>query len=210
MADMVSMARPFLADAQFAEKAKVDEAAAINVCIACNQACLDQVFQNKTASCLVNPRACNETELVVETVAHPKKIAVVGSGPAGLAFAATAAERGHHISLFERHNLIGGQFNLAKQIPGKEEFQQTLNYFAYQLEKFKVTIHLNTEATAELLKDFDEIVLATGILPRVPAIKGIEHEKVVSYIDVLTRKRAIGQKVAIIGAGGIGFDVAEF
>ncbi|HAT1597226.1 TPA: NAD(P)-binding protein [Legionella pneumophila] len=210
VADMISMARPFLADPCFAEKAKLGESKAVNVCIACNQACLDQVFVNKTASCLVNPRACNETTLIYETTNQPKSIAVVGSGPAGLAFAVTAAERGHKITLFEKANQIGGQFNLAKKIPGKEEFQHTLNYFAYQLQKYKVDVHLNTEATVELLKDYDEVVLASGIIPRVPEIKGIDHEKVVSYIDVITKNKPVGSRVAVIGAGGIGFDVAEF
>ncbi|QEY52664.1 NADPH-dependent 2,4-dienoyl-CoA reductase [Legionella longbeachae] len=210
VADMVSMARPFLADPLFAEKAKKGESEAINVCIACNQACLDRVFVNKTASCLVNPRACNETELVYEVTAEPKSIAVVGSGPAGLAFAAVAAERGHKVTLFERNNQLGGQFNLAKKIPGKEIFQYTLDYFTHQLQKFKVTIHLNTEATVEHLLDFDEVVLASGIKPRVPDIPGIDHPKVASYIDVITGKKEVGKRVAIVGAGGIGFDVAEF
>ncbi|MDI1352876.1 MAG: NADPH-dependent 2,4-dienoyl-CoA reductase, partial [bacterium] len=210
VADMVSMARPFLADPLFAEKAKLGESKAINVCIACNQACLDRVFVNKTASCLVNPRACNEIELVPQVVHQPKTIAVVGSGPAGLAFAATAAERGHRVTVFEKNNALGGQFNLAKKIPGKEEFQHTLNYFNYQLEKYNVSIYLNTEATTSLLLDFDEVVLATGITPRIPDIKGIEHHSVVSYIDVINNKKPVGKRVAIIGAGGIGFDVAEF
>lgn len=210
MADMVSMARPFLADPQFAEKAKLGESQAINVCIACNQACLDRVFVNKTASCLVNPQACNETELVYQTVHQPKSIAVVGSGPAGLAFAAVAAERGHKVTLFEKSAVIGGQFNLAKRIPGKEEFQHTLNYFNYQLQKYNVDIQLNTEATMEILEHFDEVVIASGIKPRIPDIKGIEHDKVVSYIDVITGNKKVGTRVAIIGAGGIGFDVAEF
>lgn len=210
VADMISMARPFLADSHFAEKAKRGESEAINVCIACNQACLDQVFVNKTASCLVNPRACNETEIIYQSIHKPKTIAVVGSGPAGLAFAAVAAERGHQVTVFEKNDTIGGQFNLAKQIPGKEEFGHTLNYFNYQLQKYKVDIRLNTEATVEILKDFDEVVVATGIKPRTPDIPGIEHEKVLSYIDVINRKVAVGKRVAIIGAGGIGFDVAEF
>jgi 2,4-dienoyl-CoA reductase (NADPH2) len=210
VADMVSMARPFLADPHFAEKARLGESKAINVCIACNQACLDRVFVNKTASCLVNPRACNETELVYETTSHPKSIAVVGSGPAGLAFASLAAERGHKVTLFEQNEVLGGQFNLAKRIPGKEEFQHTLTYFQYQLEKFKVTIHLNSRATVESLSGFDKIILATGIKPRTPDIKGIDNPKVVSYIDVITKKKEVGARVAIIGAGGIGFDVAEF
>ena len=210
VADMVSMARPLLADPQFAEKAKLGESQAINVCIACNQACLDRVFVNKTASCLVNPQACNETELVYQTVHQPKSVAVVGAGPAGLAFATTAAERGHKVTLFEKSETIGGQFNLSKRIPGKEEFQHTLNYFNYQLQKYKVEIHLNTEATVDLLQDFDEVVVASGIKPRIPDIKGIEHQKVVNSIDVITGKKEVGARVAIIGAGGIGFDVAEF
>lgn len=210
IADMVSLARPFLADPLFAEKAKLGESRAINVCIACNQACLDRVFVNKTASCLVNPRACNETELLYQQVHQAKNIAVVGSGPAGLAFAATAAERGHQVTLFEKSDGLGGQFNMAKRIPGKEEFQHTLDYFAYQLQKYKVTVHLNTAATTELLKDFDEIVLASGVTPRVLDIKGIDNPMVVSYSDVIYGKKQVGQRVAIIGAGGIGFDVAEF
>lgn len=209
VADMISMARPFLADSHFAHKAKAGDSNAINICIACNQACLDRVFVNKSASCLVNPRACNETELVYQTVSHPKSLAVVGSGPAGLAFAAVAAERGHKVTVFEKGDCLGGQFNLAKRIPGKEDFHYTLNYFNYQLKKYNVDVRLNTEATVDMLLDFDEVVLATGIKPRTPDIKGIEHEKVVSYIDVITGKRAVGERVAIIGAGGIGFDVAE-
>lgn len=210
VADMVSMARPFLADAQFVEKARLGESKAINVCIACNQACLDQVFVNKTASCLVNPRACHETELVYQTAHYPKRIAVVGAGPAGLAFAAVAAERGHKITLFDKAKTLGGQFNLAKNIPGKEEFQHTITYFSYQLEKFEVEIRLETEAEFETLQEFDEIVLATGIKPRIPTIAGIEHEKVMTYIEVIQGHKKPGKKVAIIGAGGIGFDVAEW
>lgn len=209
-ADMVSMARPFLADPLFVEKAKLGESQAINVCIACNQACLDQIFVNKTASCMVNPRACNETELVYLTAEQPKSIAVVGAGPAGLAFAAVAAERGHQVTLFEKSGELGGQFNLAKRIPGKEEYQHSLNYFKYQLEKFKVDIKLNTQASIELLTDFDEVVLTSGIKPRIPDIMGIDHKKVVSYIDVIYGNKSVGNHVAIIGAGGIGFDVAEF
>jgi 2,4-dienoyl-CoA reductase (NADPH2) len=210
VADMISMARPFLADSHFAEKAKHGESEAINVCIACNQACLDRIFVNKTASCLVNPRACNETEIVYDSVHQPKSIAVVGSGPAGLAFSAVAAERGHKVTVFEKGDRLGGQFNLAKQIPGKEEFQHTLDYFSYQLDKYKVDIHLNTEATVDVLRDFDEIVLATGIKPRTPDIPGIERDNVLSYIDVINGNKTAGRSVAIIGAGGIGFDVAEF
>ncbi|ASQ45283.1 oxidoreductase [Legionella clemsonensis] len=209
VADMISMARPFLADPQFPQKAKAGDTKAINICIACNQACLDRVFVNKTASCLVNPRACNETELVYETVDHPKRIAVVGAGPAGLAFAAVAAERGHKVTLFEQGEVLGGQFNLAKKIPGKEEFQHTINYFTHQLENFQVDVRLKTQATKDLLRNFDEIVLATGITPRVPNIEGINHNKVMSYVDLIRERKTPGERVAIIGAGGIGFDVAE-
>ncbi|OCH98373.1 NADPH-dependent 2,4-dienoyl-CoA reductase [Legionella jamestowniensis] len=209
MADMISMARPFLADPQFSQKAKAGDTKAINICIACNQACLDRVFVNKTASCLVNPRACNETELVYETVDQPKQIAVVGAGPAGLAFAAVAAERGHKVTLFEKGEVLGGQFNLAKKIPGKEEFQHTINYFTHQLENFQVEVRLKTQATKELLASFDEIILATGIAPRIPDIEGINHDKVMSYIELIQGRKAPGERVAIIGAGGIGFDVAE-
>lgn len=210
VADMVSMARPFLADPEFAEKAKLGESRAINVCIACNQACLDLVFVNKTASCLVNPRACNETELVYQVAEQPKRIAVVGAGPAGLAFATVAAGRGHFITLFEKSDTLGGQFNLAKHIPGKEEFQHTLNYFTHQLEKYQVDIRLNTDANLELLHDFDEVVLATGVNPRIPDIDGIEHEKVMTYIDVILQRKVPGKRVAVLGAGGIGFDIAEW
>lgn len=210
IADMVSMARPFLADPEFVNKAQSGASRGINVCIACNQACLDQVFQNKIASCLVNPRACNETTLIYQPTSSAKSIAVVGSGPAGLAFAAIAAERGHHVTLFEKSEIIGGQFNLSKKIPGKEEFQHTLNYFEYQLDKYQVRTFLGTEATVAHLVDFDEIVLASGISPRIPDIIGINHPKVVNYIDVINGAVQAGSCVAIIGAGGIGFDVAEF
>lgn len=208
VADVVSMARPLLADAQFAQKAKLGESRAINVCIACNQACLDQVFANKTASCLVNPRACRETELLYQTVTKPKDIAVVGAGPAGMAFASIAAERGHTVTLFEKSEVLGGQFQLAKNIPGKEEFQHTLNYFAYQLEKYQVNIRFGTEPSLLVLENFDEVVIATGVSPRIPDIEGIEHKSVMTYIDAIQQKRAIGPRVAILGAGGIGFDVA--
>lgn len=209
-ADMISMARPFLADSHFAEKARLGEAKAINVCIACNQACLDRVFVNKSASCLVNPRACNETELVYEMVDHPRRIAVVGAGPAGMAFAAVVAERGHQVTLFEKSAGLGGQFTLARNIPGKEEFQHTINYFTNQLEKFQVDVRLETTADIELLSGFDEVVLATGIKPRIPNIKGIEHNKVMSYVELIQGKKIAGKRVAVIGAGGIGFDVAEW
>ena len=210
VADMISMARPFLADADFAEKARLGESRAINVCIACNQACLDRVFVNKSASCMVNPRACNETELVYQMTNQPKRIAVVGAGPAGWAFAAVAAERGHVITLFENSDVLGGQFNLAKNIPGKGEFQHTLNYYNHQLEKYQVDIRLSTEANIALLQEFDEVVLATGVTPRLPSIEGIEHEKVMTYVDVIQQKKVPGSRVAVLGAGGIGFDVSEW
>ncbi|MCP0914075.1 MULTISPECIES: NADPH-dependent 2,4-dienoyl-CoA reductase [Legionella] len=209
-ADLISMARPFLADAQFAEKAKRGESEMINVCIACNQACLDRVFVNKTASCLVNPRACNETELIYQATNCPKRIGVVGAGPAGLAFAAVCAERGHQVTLFEKSAWLGGQFNLAKQIPGKEEFQHTIHYFSQQLQKFQVDVRMQTEASLELLQDFDEIVLATGVDARIPEIPGIRHAMVMTYIEAITGQKIPGQRVALIGAGGIGFDVAEW
>ncbi len=211
-ADMVSMARPFLADPAILRKAKEGRVAAINTCIACNQACLDHTFKRMPATCLVNPRACRETELVLRPAAAKKRIAVVGAGPAGLACATTAAERGHEVHLFEGSDRIGGQFNMAKRIPGKEEFHETLRYFQYRLDETDVKLHLNTWATAELLQSegFDEVVLATGVKPRMPDIPGIDHPKVLSYIDVLWHDRPVGQKVAIVGAGGIGFDVAAF
>ena len=210
VADMISMARPFLADAQFADKAKTGEPQAINVCIACNQACLDQVFVNKKASCLVNPRACHETELVYQTATQPKRLAVVGAGPAGLAFAAAAAERGHMVTVFEKSAHLGGQFNLAKAIPGKEDYHHTIDYFTYQLEKYQVDVRLNTEVDLQTLQPFDDVVLATGVIPRIPDIPGIHHEKVMTYIDVIQQRRIPGKRVAVMGAGGIGFDVAEW
>ncbi|WP_429023882.1 FAD-dependent oxidoreductase [Aeromonas allosaccharophila] len=211
-ADMVSMARPFLADPEFVIKAAEDRADEINTCIACNQACLDHVFKQKRASCLVNPRACFETELTFGRVPQPKKLAVVGAGPAGLAFACYAAERGHQVSLFDQASEIGGQFNFAKQIPGKEEFHETLRYFAKRLEKCGVELYLGQRQSAESLLGggFDEVILATGIRPRTPNIPGIEHPKVLNYLDVLRDHKPVGQKVAVIGAGGIGFDVAEY
>ncbi|WP_033137740.1 FAD-dependent oxidoreductase [Aeromonas finlandensis] len=211
-ADMVSMARPFLADPEFVIKAAENRADEINTCIACNQACLDHVFKQKRASCLVNPRACFETELTFGRVPQPKKLAVVGAGPAGLAFACYAAERGHQVSLFDQASEIGGQFNFAKQIPGKEEFHETLRYFAKRLEKCGVELYLGQRQSAESLLGggFDEVILATGIRPRTPNIPGIEHPKVLNYLDVLRDHKPVGQKVAVIGAGGIGFDVAEY
>ena len=209
-ADMVSMARPFLADPEFVNKAKADRSNEINTCIACNQACLDHTFDNKISSCLVNPRAANETLLNFINVTDKKKLAVIGAGPAGLAFATYASQKGHHVTLFDKNSTIGGQFNLARQVPGKEEFDETLRYFSKQLKRNQVTLKLSTIATTEMLTEFDEVILATGILPRMPDIIGIEHSKVVSYIEVLNKSVAIGKKVALIGAGGIGFDVAEY
>jgi 2,4-dienoyl-CoA reductase (NADPH2) len=210
-ADMVSMARPFLADAEFVNKAAAGRADEINTCIACNQACLDHIFERKTCSCLVNPRACNETELVIKPAAAKKKVAVVGAGPAGLAFATTAAERGHDVTLFEAASEIGGQFNLAKRIPGKEEFGETLRYFRRRLDATGVKVKVSHRATAEELAagGFDHVALATGILPRTPEIPGSDHPKVVRYIDIIEGRREAGRRVAIVGAGGIGFDVAE-
>ncbi|WP_237065952.1 NADPH-dependent 2,4-dienoyl-CoA reductase [Microbulbifer guangxiensis] len=209
-ADMVSMARPFLADAEFVNKAAENRADEINTCIGCNQACLDHTFEMKLTSCLVNPRACHETELNYTPAEVKKTIAVVGAGPAGLAAATVAAERGHKVTLFEGADRVGGQFNIAKQIPGKAEFEETLRYFQRRLELTAVTVKLNHRVSAEELQGFDEVILATGITPRVPPIPGIENEKVLGYLDVLKHKKTVGQRVAIIGAGGIGFDVAEY
>ena len=211
-ADMVSMARPLLADADWVRKAASGRAAEINTCIACNQACLDHTFAGKTASCLVNPRACHETQLVISPTATPRRIAVVGAGPAGLACATTLAERGHRVTLYEAANAIGGQFNMAKRIPGKEEFHETLRYFARRIETTGVALHLGTRADAAGLARpaFDMVVLATGVNPRDPGIPGQDHAKVCSYIDVLARGRVPGRRVAVIGAGGIGYDVSEF
>jgi len=209
-ADMVSMARPFLADPEFVIKAEQGRADEINTCIGCNQACLDHIFQGKLTSCLVNPRACRETELNYVPVTTPKKLAVVGAGPAGLAFATIAAERGHDVTLFDAGSEIGGQFNVAKQVPGKEEFYETLRYFCRRIDTTGVKLQLETRVAAADLAAFDEVILATGITPRQPPIAGIDHPKVLSYLDVLKHRREVGRQVAIIGAGGIGFDVAEF
>tara|TARA_B100000795_G_scaffold25891_1_gene17205 strand:- start:544 stop:2568 length:2025 start_codon:yes stop_codon:yes gene_type:complete len=211
-ADIISMARPFLADPEWVNKAEAEKADEINTCIGCNQACLDHVFEQKVASCLVNPRACHETELNYNPTENKKKIAVIGAGPAGLVAATIAAQRGHLVTLFDADEEIGGQFNLAKQIPGKEEFYETLRYFNKQLEIHNVDIKLNTRVTNKdlLESDFDEIVLATGIKPRELKIDGINHKKVISYLDVLKLKKPVGNRVAVIGAGGIGFDVSEY
>ena len=209
-ADMVSMARPLLADAHFVNKAAQNRADDINTCIACNQACLDHVFKNKTSSCLVNPRACHETELNFLPTTRRKKIAVVGAGPAGITAATHLAERGHEVHLFDAAAEVGGQLNMARQIPGKEEFDEMLRHFRRRIELTGVHLHLNTQVQAEQLQGHDEVVVATGVTPRDPRIPGQEHPKVLSYIDVLRHKKPVGRKVAIIGAGGIGFDVAEY
>jgi 2,4-dienoyl-CoA reductase (NADPH2) len=209
-ADMVSMARPLLADPQWVRKAAAGRRREINVCIACNQACLDHVFENRRATCLVNPRACYETELVVEPATRRRRIAVVGAGPAGLACATTAAERGHAVVLFEQAADIGGQFNMARRIPGKEEFDETLHYFRDRLQRTGVEQRLGTRADAAALAGFDAVVLATGVLPREVDLPGSDHAKVLSYVDLLLHGAPAGARVAIIGAGGIGFDVAEF
>ncbi|MFB4370432.1 MULTISPECIES: FAD-dependent oxidoreductase [unclassified Pseudomonas] len=211
-ADMVSMARPFLADPEFVNKAAAGRADEINTCIGCNQACLDHTFGGKLTTCLVNPRACYETELNYIPTTAVKKIAVVGAGPAGLAAATVAAERGHSVTLFDAASEIGGQFNVAKRIPGKEEFFETLRYFKRKLETTGVDVRLNTRVSASELIDggFDEILLATGIVPRTPAIPGVEHAKVISYLDAILQRKSVGSRVAVIGAGGIGFDVSEF
>ncbi|MCO8087035.1 NADPH-dependent 2,4-dienoyl-CoA reductase [Acinetobacter indicus] len=212
-ADMVSMARPFLADADFVVKAEQGRSDEINTCIACNQACLDHIFSMKIASCLVNPRACHETELIFKEASQPKNIAVIGAGPAGLSFAIYAADRGHEVTIFEASNQIGGQFNIAKTIPGKEEFYETLRYFKRQIElQPRIQLKLNHTASFDELSksSFDEIVVATGVTPRQLDIEGIDHPKVLSYLDVLKERRPVAKRVAIIGAGGIGFDTAEY
>jgi 2,4-dienoyl-CoA reductase (NADPH2) len=211
-ADMVSMARPFLADAAFVVKAANGRADEINTCIGCNQACLDHTFANKRASCLVNPRACHETELRYTKTDKPRRIAVVGAGPAGLSAATVAAERGHAVTLFEASDQVGGQFKVAMQIPGKEEFTETVRYFARKLETTGVDVQLNRRVTRDelLAAGFDDVIVATGVHMRMPAIPGIAHPKVLSYLQVLRDKAPVGKRVAIIGAGGIGFDTGEF
>ncbi len=210
-ADIISMARPLLADPDLVNKASEGREDEINTCIACNQACLDHMFSNQHVSCLVNPRACYETKLSYEPTATRKAIAIVGAGPAGLACAVVAAQRGHTVTLYDAAREIGGQFNLAKRIPGKEEFYETIRYFNRMIEVLGIDLHLGTTVTADMLRDgaFDEVIVATGIEPRVPEIEGIDHPKVVGYLDVIKGNQPVGKKVAIMGAGGIGFDVAE-
>lgn len=209
-ADMISMARPLLADAAFVAKAQTNRADEINTCIGCNQACLDQIFVGKVTSCLVNPRACHETLMPVTPAGRQKKLAVVGAGPAGLAFAVNAAMRGHRVTLFDAASTVGGQFNVARQIPGKEEFNETLRYYRTQLLRYQVEVRTHCRAEVEMLREFDEVILASGIVPRTPAIEGITHSKVLSYLEVLRDKKPVGKRVAIIGAGGIGFDTASY
>jgi len=211
-ADMISMARPFLADADFVIKASENRADEINTCIGCNQACLDHIFQGRISSCLVNPRACHEIELQYLPAQQPKRIAVVGSGPAGLSFATVASQRGHDVTLFEQDDKIGGQMNMANQIPGKEEFNETLRYYSRQLDITGVRCLLSTRASAAdlIAAKYDAVILASGVIPRVPEINGIDHGHVLNYVDVLARKKDVGRRVAIVGAGGIGFDVAQY
>ena len=209
-ADMVSMARPFLADADFVNKAAAGKADQIAPCIGCNQACLDHTFGGKLTSCLVNPRACHETELPIPAADSVKSVAVVGAGPAGLSTAITAAQRGHKVTLFDRADKVGGQLNVAKQIPGKEEFWGLVDWYETMVEAEGIELRLGTEATPDTLADFDEVVIATGIVPRDPGIPGSDRPEVLSYLDVLREKKPVGKRVAVIGAGGIGFDVTEF
>ena len=209
-ADMISMARPFLADPELVNKAAAGAPETINTCIGCNQACLDHTFAGKITSCLVNPRACHETELVIGPTRLAKRIAVVGAGPAGLAFATTAAERGHHVTLFDAADDIGGQLDVARRVPGKEEFNETLRYFRHKLTDTGVDVKLGARVEADDLEGYDEVAIATGVTPRVPELPGVDHDKVVGYLDVLRGGAEVGERVAILGAGGIGFDVAAF
>ncbi|MDX3713129.1 NADPH-dependent 2,4-dienoyl-CoA reductase [Streptomyces europaeiscabiei] len=209
-ADMVSMARPMLADPDFVNKAREGRSDAINTCIGCNQACLDHVFSGEITSCLVNPRACHETELVLSPTRLRKRVAVVGAGPAGLACAVSAAERGHEVTLFDAASEVGGQLNVARKVPGKQEFDETLRYFRHQLDAHGVAVRLDTRVEADDLTAYDEVVVATGVTPRIPELPGVDHPKVLGYLDVLRDGAPVGDRVAILGAGGIGFDVAEF
>lgn len=209
-ADMVSMARPFLADPDFVNKAEQNQAEDINTCIACNQACLDHVFAGKRASCLVNPQACYETELILSPTEKKRNVAIVGAGPAGMACAIALAERGFSVDLLEKNVFVGGQFNLAMQIPGKEEFKETIRYFSRRLEQMGVKVKLGQEATLDGLKAYDEVIIATGVQPRMPPIPGIDHSSVIDYQSFIRDKVSVGQRVAVIGAGGIGVDVATF
>lgn len=209
-ADMVSLARPMLADPDFVAKAAAGRPEAINTCIGCNQACLDHTFSGKITSCLVNPRACHETELVLAPTRLRKRVAVVGAGPAGLACAVSAAERGHDVTLYDAASEIGGQLNVARKVPGKQEFDETIRYFRTQLELHGVDVRLNTRVAAEDVSAYDEVVVATGVSPRTPEIPGVDHPSVLGYLDVLRDGAPVGDRVAILGAGGIGFDVAEF
>jgi len=208
--DMVSMARPLLADADFVKKAMNNQSDEINTCIGCNQACLDHVFKNKRATCLVNPLACYEEEYIIKPTNQAKSCAVIGGGPAGMSCAKTLAERGHNVTLFEASDKLGGQFNLAANIPGKDEFFHTIRYFKTKFEKYKVNVQLNREVTENDLSAYDEIIIATGVKPRVPNIQGIDHEKVIIYNELIKKEKIAGKSVAIIGAGGIGFDISEF
>ncbi|MFF9624587.1 FAD-dependent oxidoreductase [Streptomyces griseosporeus] len=210
VADMVSVARPMLADPEFVKKAAEGRSEAINTCIGCNQACLDHTFSGQITSCLVNPRACHETELVLAPTRLKKRVAVVGAGPAGLACAVSAAERGHAVTLFDAASEIGGQLNVARKVPGKQEFDETLRYFRHQLDAHGVDVRLDTWVTADDLDGYDDVVVATGVTPRTPDIPGVDHPKVVGYLDVLKGGAAVGERVAVLGAGGIGFDVAEY
>ena len=209
-ADMISMARPFLADAEIVKKAKENRSDEINICIACNQACLDHVFKRERATCLVNPRACYETELNSQPISTAKNIAVVGGGMAGMSFAKEALKRGHKVAIYEKESEVGGQFKLAAKIPGKNDFKDSIAYFKRMLDKYGVEWHMNTEVDLALLKEYDEVIIASGVVPRKILIPGIDNEKVINYPDLLSGKRKAGNRVAIIGAGGIAYDVAEF